>query len=198
MSITKQLHLRFGALLMIVVLLLCVILAAVYRERSTKASAAQAREMSEVTDSVRFQMMQNRLYLSNYLLSGDTREVERMNEGIHQLNEYLIKSQKLASSDQQRSAVDSVSKNESTWATDFAQPMLQKRREVDAGNATVADLQIFYLQKDASSWVKTSTDYLNLADQETKNLVDKRRKSDDDAGTEIIVIASVATLIALG
>src|SRR6202140_118829 len=198
MSITKQLHLRFGALLLIVVLLLCVILAAVYRERSTKASAAQALEMSEVTDSIRFQMMQNRLYLSNYLLSGDTREVERMNGGIHQLDDYLLKSQKLASSDQQRLAVDNVSKNESTWATEFAQPMLQKRREVDAGNATVADLQIYYLQKDASSWVKTSTDYLNLADQETKNLVDKRRKSDDDAGTEILVIASLSTLIALG
>jgi methyl-accepting chemotaxis protein len=197
MSITKQLHVRFGALLLIVVLLLCVILAAVYRERSTKASAAQALEMSEVTNSVRFQMMQNRLYLSNYLLSGDTREVERMNEGVRQLNEYLITSQKLASSDQQRSALDSVSKNESTWATDFAQSMLQKRKEVDAGNATVADLQIFYLQKDASSWVKTSTDYLNVADQETKNLVDKRRKSDDDAGTEIILIASLSTLIAV-
>src|SRR6202030_851626 len=150
------------------------------------------------TDGIRFQMMQNRLYLSNYLLSGDTREVDRMNEGIHALNEDLMKSQKLASSDQQRSTLESVAKNESTWATEFAQPMLQKRREVDAGNATVADLQIYYLQKDASSWVKTSTDYLNQADQETKNLVEKRRKSDEDAGTEIIVIASVATLIALG
>jgi methyl-accepting chemotaxis protein len=198
MSITKQLHVRFGALLLIVLLLLFVIVAAVFRERSTKASAAQAQEMSEVTDSIRSQMMQNRLYLSNYLLSGDTREVERMNEGIHALNDYLAKSQKLASSDQQRAALDSVAKNESAWATDFAQPMLQKRREVDAGNATVADLQIYYLQKDASSWVKTSTDYLDQANQETKDLVNKRRKSDDDAGTEIMVIASVATLIALG
>ena len=42
MSITKQLHVRFGALLLIVLLLLVVIVAAVYRERSTKASAAQA------------------------------------------------------------------------------------------------------------------------------------------------------------
>src|ERR1700692_1370595 len=121
MSITKQLHLRFGALLLIVVLLLCVILAAVYRERSTKASAAQALEMSEVTDSVRFQMMQNRLYLSNYLLSRATRAVEPMNKSTHQLSVYPTKSQKLASSDQQRSAVDIVSKNESTWATEFAQ-----------------------------------------------------------------------------
>ena len=34
-------------------------------------------------------MMQNRLYLSNYLLSGDTREVDRMNEGLRILNEKL-------------------------------------------------------------------------------------------------------------
>ncbi|PYV50134.1 MAG: hypothetical protein DMG92_08775, partial [Acidobacteria bacterium] len=197
MSITKQLYVRFGAVLLMVVLLLCVILAAIYRERSTKASAAQALEMSEITDSIRFQMMQNRLYLSNYLLSGDTREIERMNEGIRQLNQYLMKSQKLVSSDQQRTALESVAKNESAWTSEFAQPMLQKRREVDSGNATVADLQIYYLQKDASSWVRTSTDYLNQADQETKNLVEKRRKSDDDAGTEIIVIASLSTLIAL-
>src|SRR5579872_2983760 len=168
MSITKQLHVRFGALLLIVLLLLFVIVAAVYRERSTKASAAQAQEMSDLTDSIRSQMMQNRLYLGNYLLSGDTREIEHMNEGIRLLNESLTKSEKLASSDQQRAALENVAKNESAWATDFAQPMLQKRREVDAGNATVADLQIYYLQKDASAWVKTSTDYLDQANQETR------------------------------
>ncbi len=69
-----------------------------------------------------------------------------------------------------------MQKNESAWVTEFAQPMLQKRREVDAGNATVADLQIYYLQKDASSWVKTSTDSLNDADQETEHVLDERRK----------------------
>ena len=64
-------------------------------------------------------MMQNRLYLSNYLLSGDTREVERMNDGIRTLNDYLAKSQKLASSDQQRAALDSVAKNESCMGHRF-------------------------------------------------------------------------------
>src|SRR6202030_3647853 len=126
-----------------------------------KASAAQALEMADITASIRFQMMQNRLYLSNYLLSGATREVERMSDGIRLLDDSLQKSQTLARSAQQHAALDSVAKNESTWATEFAQPLLQKRREVDAGNATVADLQIYYLQKDAASWVKTSTDYLN-------------------------------------
>ncbi|HUK48713.1 MAG TPA: HAMP domain-containing protein, partial [Terriglobales bacterium] len=198
MSITKQLYVRFGAILAAVLLLLIVILVAVEREHNTKAAASQALEMAELTNQIRFQMMQNRLYLSNYLLSGDSREVDHMNEGVQKLKEYLDNSGKLASSDQQRSALENVAKNEATWATDFAQPMLEKRREVDAGNATVADLQIYYLQKDASSWVKTSTQFLDQADQETKNLVETRRKSDENAGTEIVVIALLSTLVALG
>ena len=197
MSIGKKLYVNFGCLLLTVLILFAVILVAVQRERSAKAAASRALEMADLTDRIRFQMMQNRLYLGNYLLSGDSREVDRMNDGVRQLNQYLEKSQKLASSDQQRSALESVAKNETSWASDFAQPMLQKRREVDAGNATVADLQIYYLQKDASSWVKTSTDYLNLADEETKHLVEERRSSDESAGTEIIFVGSVSTLIAL-
>ncbi len=197
MSISKKLYLNFGAVLLAVVVLFMVIVFAVNREQSAKAAASQALEMRDTTDHIRFQVMQNRLYLSNYLLSGDSREVERMNDGVHQLTEELQSGQKLASSDGQRSPLDSVSKNENAWVAEFAQPMLQKRREVDAGNATVADLQIYYLQKDASSWVKTSTDALNLADGETLHVVDQRRRDDETAGREIILIASLSTLIAL-
>jgi len=197
MSISKKLYLNFGAILFGVVVLFAVILWAVHHEQSTKAAAAQALEMRDTTDHIRFQVMQNRLYLGNYLLSGDSREVERMNDGVRQLTEHLQNAQKLASSDQQRAALDSVSKNETAWATEFAQPMLQKRREVDAGNATVADLQIYYLQKDASSWVKTSTDALSAADTETNNIVHQRQDEDKTAGNEIILFASIATLVAL-
>jgi methyl-accepting chemotaxis protein len=197
MSISKKLYLTFGAILLGVVVLFTVIFWAVNREQSTKSATKQALDMSDTTAHIHFQVMQNRLYLSNYLLSGDSREVERMNDGVHQLSEYLEKGQKLATSDQQRSALDTVSKNESAWVSEFAQPMLQKRREVDAGNATVADLQIYYLQKDASSWVKTSTDALNIANEETNHIVDQRQKEDTTAGNEIIVFASIATLAAL-
>jgi methyl-accepting chemotaxis protein len=68
---------------------------------------------------------------------------------------------------------------------------------VDAGNATVADLQIYYLQKDASSWLKTTIDALNIADAETQRILDLRRKEDDAAGSEIIIFATIATLVAL-
>src|SRR5579871_6449174 len=136
MTIGKKLYVNFGIILTMVVVLFLVNLLAVQREHAAKAAATASLELADATNEVRFQMMQNRLYLSNYLLSGDTREVERMNEGLHTLSDDLAKSQKLASSDQQRSALDNVVKNESAWATEFAQPMLEKRREVDAGNAT--------------------------------------------------------------
>src|SRR5579872_2233778 len=167
MTIGKKLYMNFGIILTMVLALFLVNWRAVQREHDAKKAAQQSLDLADATNAVRFQMMQNRLYLSNYLLSGDSREVDRMNDGIKRLGEYLARSQKL-SSDQQHAALDKVANNESSWATEFAQPMLEKRREVDAGNATVADLQIYYLQKDASAWVKTSTDYLDQANQETR------------------------------
>ena len=197
MSMSKKLYLNFGFILGMVLILFAVTAFSVHREHSAKTAAAQALAMADNTDKIRFQIMQNRLYLGNYLLSGDSREVERMNDGVRQLNDYLQSSQKLASSDQQRSALEEVHRNESTWLTEFAQPLLQKRKEVDAGNATVADLQIYYLQKDAASWVKTSTDSLNEADHETRHTLEERRSADESAGTLTILVALCSTLIAI-
>src|SRR5450432_2786122 len=198
MSISKKLYMNFGAVLALVIVLFIVNLIAVEREQSAKTAASQALEMQENTNKIGSQMMQNRLYLSNYLLSGDSREVDHMTDGIRELNESLQIAQKTAISDTQRSALDIVQKNESSWVAEFAQSMLQKRREVDAGNATVADLQIYYLQKDASAWVKTSTDSLNVADHETKHVVDDRRKTDESAGWWTIFIALLSTIVAVG
>ncbi len=158
MTIGKKLYWSFGAGLVMVVVLFFINMIAVRREHQAKAAAAQALELAGATDKVRFQMMQNRLYLSNYLLSGDTREVDRMNAGVQSLTTRLQAAVALSNSDQQRSELKRVQQSEESWGNDFAQPLIQKRRDVDAGNATVADLQIFYLQKDVSSWVKNSSD----------------------------------------
>jgi methyl-accepting chemotaxis protein len=197
MTIGKKLYVNFGAVLAMVVVLFLVNLIAVQREHSAKAAASQALKMAETTDRVRFQMMQNRLYLSNYLLSGDTREVERLNDGEHQLMNSLESAENLANSEQQKAALEKVQGSEQNWAREFAVPLIEKRKDVDGGNATVAELQIFYLQKDASSWVKTATEYLDQADQETTKILESRRKSDETAATATILIALISTLLAL-
>jgi methyl-accepting chemotaxis protein len=197
MSIGKKLYLGFGGVLSSVVILFIINYAAVQREHGAKAAAAASLEMAEATDSAKFQMMQNRLYLSNYLLSGDTREVDRMNDGLRLLNDRLQKAESLAVSDQQKSALQKVQQQEQSWAREFAAPLAEKRKDVDAGNATVAELQIFYLQKDASSWVKNSAEYLDQVDQENAKIVNEKRKSDEASSTGTIVVAFFATLFAL-
>ena len=140
MTIGKKLYTNFGIILAMVLVLFLVNWSAVQREHT-------AKELADTTNAVRFQMMQNRLYLSNYLLSGDTREVDRMNEGLRTLNDKLDQSLKMVASDQVKAALGKVQQLEQAWGKDFAQPLIEKRKDVDSGNATVAELQIYYLQK---------------------------------------------------
>jgi methyl-accepting chemotaxis protein len=183
MTIGKKLYVNFGIILTMVLVLFLVNWFAVQREHT-------AKDLADTTNAVRFEMMQNRLYLSNYLLSGDTREVDRMNEGLRTLNDKLDLSQKMAASDQVKAALGKVQQLEQAWGKEFAQPLIEKRKDVDSGNATVAELQIYYLQKDASSWVKNSTDSLDVADGES-------RKSDETAAKATIVVSLLSTLLAL-
>ncbi len=197
MNIGKKLYLSFGVILATVLVLLAINLYAVHREHETKAAAQRSIDMTEATSLVRFQMMQNRLHLQNYLLSGDTRDVEKMNDGERQLSDALHHAQELANSAQQRSSLEKVQGLEQAWSTDFASPLVDKRRAVDSGNATVAELQIFYLQKDPNSWVSRSSDVLDEVDQENRKLLDERRRSDESAATWTILAAVFSSLIAL-
>jgi methyl-accepting chemotaxis protein len=197
MTIGKKLYLNFGIILTMVVVLFLVNLVAVQREHAAKAAAQSSLQLADATAAVRFQMMQDRLYLSNYLLSGDTREVDRMNDGLRKLSESLEEGKALANSDLEKNSLDRVEQLEQAWGKEFAQPLVDKRKDVDSGNATVAELQIFYLQKDASSWVKNSTDALDSADADNRKVVEARRKSDETAATATIVIALVSTILAL-
>ena len=197
MTLGKRLYLTFGGIGVLVLILFGVNWTAVGREQAANAAFSSSLDSADATASVRFQMMQNRLYLSNYLLSGDTREVDRMNEGIRLLSDKIDKARNLASSDQQKTALSKVQELEGNWGKEFAQPLVDKRKDVDSGNATVAELQIFYLQKDASSWVKNSTEALEAADHENRNILDARKQSNETAAAYTKSFSVGALFIAL-
>src|ERR1700730_10337219 len=115
MTIGKRLYANFGVILTMVVVLFLVNLVAVQREHAAKAAAAASLQITDATNAVRFHMMQNRLYLSNYLLSGDTREVDRMNDGMRALSSKLEEGKSLANSDQVKNALTKVQQLEQAW-----------------------------------------------------------------------------------
>jgi methyl-accepting chemotaxis protein len=197
MTIGKKLYVNFGIILTMVLVLFLVNWLAVQRAVTAKRAAQESLAMKDATNGVRSQMMQNSLYLSNYLLSGDTREVDHMNEGLRALNDKLEKGKALATSDQVKTSLEKAQQLAQSWGKEFAQPLIDKRKDVDSGNATVAELQIYYLQKDASSWVKNFSELLDVADGEIQKLVEERRKSDESAANWTIGVSLISTLLAL-
>ena len=74
MTIGKKLYFGFGAILAIMLVLFFINVITVRREYSAQDTVKATLATKTAISNARSQMMQNRLYLSNYLLSGDLRD----------------------------------------------------------------------------------------------------------------------------
>jgi CHASE3 domain sensor protein len=113
MTLRNRLYMNFGAVLFMVLVMFGVNWRAISREHDAKTAAKISRDLKDATEAVRSQLMQNRLYLSNYLLSGDTREVDHMNEGIRHLNDKLER--RPGNPEQEKAALEKVQQLEQNW-----------------------------------------------------------------------------------
>jgi methyl-accepting chemotaxis protein len=191
MTIGKRLYRGFGSILLILVVLFTVNLIAGFKESSARKDASMALESVRAIEAVRYQIMLNRLNLNNFLLSGDPRDEEKVTRGLQDAGEIMKRGESQAGSDALRTALIQVEGTEATWADNFAKPLLAKRHQVDSGDATVSDLQIFYLQKDPASWlVKSST----VLDQSNVDITKSLEDSTKSASTASKVSTSITTL----
>ncbi len=197
MTIGKKLYLGFGAVLAIMLMLFIINIFTVRREYSARATVASTLSDVKAIESVRFQMMENRLYLGNYLLSGDLRDEDKANKGVNDLSALLKDVETKANDAGLRTAFVQVETGEHSWAEDFAKPMIGKRHQVDAGDATVSDLQIFYLQHDPNSWFNKSSAVLDEASQAVRKSLDDSNTSAASATALSTVITTVGTLLAI-
>jgi methyl-accepting chemotaxis protein len=197
MTISKKLYLNFGALVALLLVLFVVNITTVQREHAARDSASRALGLAQEDESVRYMMMQNHLYLRNYLLSGDTREVENMDDGIARLHLLLRGLIAKVESDEHRAALQRLDNAERQWESGFARPLVEKRKQVDAGATTVAELQIYYLQLNPTSWMKTSTAFLDEGEAANAKLLEAERKKDEAATSATTFISIIGTLLAV-
>jgi methyl-accepting chemotaxis protein len=198
MKIGKKLYVGFGAVLAVLVLLFVVNLFAGLRERSARLDASAALESVRTIEAVRYQIMLNRLNLNNYLLSGDPRDEEKVNKGLVDIADAIKRGEAQGGgSDNLKSALSQVETTEAGWADNFAKPLLAKRHQVDAGDATVSDLQIFYLQKDPSSWLTKSSVVLDRTNDDISKSLDETSKSAALASTASTAATAGGTLFAM-
>jgi methyl-accepting chemotaxis protein len=197
MKIGKKLYVGFGAVLAVLVLLFVVNLFAGLRERSARLDASAALDSVRTIEAVRYQIMLNRLNLNNYLLSGDPRDEEKVNKGLVDIADAIKHGEADGGSDNLKSSLTQVETTEAGWADNFAKPLLAKRHQVDAGDATVSDLQIFYLQKDPSSWLTKSSVVLDRTNNDISKSLDETSKSAAVASSASTAATAGGTLFAM-
>jgi methyl-accepting chemotaxis protein len=200
MTIGKQLYKGFGVVLAILSLLLVVDLVALWLARSANKESAATLESVRAAENVRYQIMQNRLSLNNFLLSGDPRDEDKVNHGFTDLSDLVKRGESQASNEVLRTALLQVEGTEASWADNFAKPLLAKRHQVDSGDATVSDLQIFYLQKDPASWLTKSSQVLDQANSDVSKSLQESQAMALKTGlwSGVVIVLGTFTAIVLG
>src|SRR5580698_4725585 len=197
MKIAWRLYLGFGAILALLLILFSMNIFTVRREYNARDAVAATLTDVQTIESVRFQMMENRLFLGNYLLSGDLRDEDKTDKGVADLLSLLKDAQASLPDAGLRNALEQVLENERGWSENFAKPMMAKRHQVDSGDATVSDLQIYYLQHDPASWVTKSSAALDDADKAVRKSLDDSNSSAQSATSWSTGITTAGTLIAI-
>src|SRR5258707_12337979 len=197
MTIGKKLYSSFGLILAILSLLFVVNIIAGWRERAARDDAGRALDSVRTVESVRYQIMLNRLKMNNFLLSGDPRDEEKVNKGLTDITDQIKRGESQASSEAVRTALIQVESTEASWSDNFAKPLIAKRHQVDSGDATVSDLQIFYLQKDPSSWLTKSSVVLDQSNADITKFLEETTKSAGRMSTFSTWITTGGTFFAL-
>src|SRR5438270_5806082 len=197
MNIRKKLYMNFGLLLLIVAILCAANVVVVLKEHAARAATAKAFEVAQAGESIRYQMMQNRQLLSNYLLSGSSGEATSLNDGMAKLQELIRKTSDKVSSDAQKTSLSHLSDTERDWENNFARQLVDKRRQVDSGNATVSELQIQYLQLDPASWTSKSAAHVDELERLINNELTEQRKADASTSNWTMFVAILLGVIGI-
>src|SRR5580693_5477553 len=196
MTIGKKLYMGFGSILVILVALFIVNIVAGLKEQSARSEASIALQSVRTIEAVRYQIMLNRNNLNNFLLSGDPRDEDKVNHGLVDINDLIKRGESQAGSEVLRTALIQVESTEASWADNFAKPLLAKRHQVDSGDATVSDLQIFYLQKDPASWLTKSSAVLDQTSADIKKSSDESSESAKRASYVSFGFTTLGTFLA--
>jgi len=188
MTIGRKLYTGFGSILGILILLFVVSFIASHIEHTARNTARESLQSIQSIELLRFQVMQGGLDLRNYLLSGDPRMESAKANDTKVLASTLRDAREKTNDEQLRQVYSSIESNQQSWEDEFAAPLIAKRHQVDAGQTTVSDLQIVYLQRSSNNLVEKS---VSAMDDAERGIQKAYNKSEDSANTS----ASISNIV---
>jgi methyl-accepting chemotaxis protein len=196
-TIAGKLNWGFGLILGVVFILSVIDIIAVLHEQGTKDTYNTAIEMGKQMSDLKQVMMNNRLHLRNFLLNGDSRESDLLTKGVDEVDLTVSKIEgtisHLDQHERAKQLLEEVRSMEKEWSGNFAAPLMDKRRQVDGGSATVAELQITYLQANPGQEQKKEEEPMSELTEMMNAAVSAAQKSDRSA-TLIILVLTIGGL----
>ena len=201
MTIRKKLYIGFAALLFIVLVLWTLTMLFFRQASRTGDNVLSAVNSSNSIEQLRSQMMQERMDLNNYLLSGDPADLNEI-ESTRNRFKHLLEETKGSIGSDGKAALDGVGSAEQSWYDNFASPLIEQRKKF-AGN-NIEGLRNFYrdfyASHDPASWVKTSNDSLTTAENASRRALAQWIEEDNRAQAQtfwvaLIVISVLAVLL---
>ena len=152
MTIGRKLYFGFGSIIAIIVMLFIVNRVVVSRENGARAQTSLALDSVQSLEAVQSRMAQMELALDRYLLTGDPRQLTKLNTDTEYLGGLIGTAKLTAPNDFLREVLNQLATAQRNWSEKFAGPLVAARKRVDAGNATVAQLQVFFAEQDPTAW----------------------------------------------
>lgn len=205
-TISGRLYAGFGTILCIVIFCFAADIWAVWHAQNTGETYRKAIAMHGQRFELDRAIRDNRLHLRNFLLSGDSHESETLFKGIAETDLLINKTEDATSylmeadRDRAKQLLHTVRETERDWAANFATPLVEKRRQVDAGGSSMAELSIDYLQHNPISEQKTEEAPLRQLDAIMADAVASANRSDKAAGSiiTIITLSGMALMLLTG
>jgi methyl-accepting chemotaxis protein len=198
MTIRRKLYIGFGSIVAILILLFVTNTAVVVQERAANSEASAALESVQDLESVQLTLLQIRLNLQDYLLTGDRRELDEMQRQSSTLVGLFSKARRaLATTDPLRDTLVRMETNERDWMAKFADPLIAQRKRVDAGDATANDLQVFYAKQDPNAWTTASMAAVDDANAAIRTEQAASAQSASSALSIGTIVSSVVTVLAI-
>src|ERR1700735_2032732 len=197
MTIGKKLFSGFGAIVAIMIALFIVSVLTISREHAARSLAPATLNDLTAIENIRFHVMLEELVLRNFLLSGDVRDEGELASTHTTINTQLRDAESHASDPALRSTLLRVEDAEHGWMDNFAKPLIAKRHQVDGGDATVSDLQIFYLQQNPSAWMRNTSSLLDDASRTINASLDQSNISAARASSWSTLMSVVGILAAI-
>ncbi len=198
MKIRNRLLLNFALLLALMLVGFLFSMVATYREHETKGALNNAYDVALAIENVRNQTIQNHLALSNFLITGASSELDRLNAGNLRIAELLRQAQAAASDPGLRAGLNRIEAMEREWYASIASRFVQEHTAVSSGKLTAMNLLDRYTETGPTAQLQRSNEVIDEVQNEDRELIKNARETNESLAGWMLAIDTIGFFACLG